>query len=82
MVQEQFKSIAELYKRVLPALKTRQRELKRKKLGFISEQDIWNYLRRAKWTRDAELTLFDVVDDILNVPDENLLEAIRPKLQK
>ena len=82
MFTEQFKSVPELYRRVMPALKTRHRELERKKLGFITEQDIWNYLRRAKWARDAELTLFDVVDDILNVPDENLLEYIRPKLQK
>lgn len=78
MVTENFKTVPELYRRVLPALRSKRKELQRKKLGFITEQDIWNCLRRTKWTRDAELTLFDVVDDILNTSPEELLEYLKP----
>ncbi len=78
MVTENFKTVPELYRRVLPALKSKRKELQLKKLGFITEQDIWNCLRRTKWARDAELTLFDVVDDILNIEPEKLLEFLKP----
>lgn len=77
MVTENFKTIPELYRRVLPALKSKRKELRIKKLGFITEQDIWNYLRRTKWRRDAELTLFDIVSDILNCSIEELLEFLK-----
>lgn len=78
MVTDNFKTVPELYRRVLPALKSKRKELCLKKLGFITEQDIWNCLRRTKWHRDSELTLFDVVDDILNISEEALLEYLKP----
>ena len=69
MVTENFKTVPELYRRVLPALKSKRKELELKKLGFITENDIWNCLRRTKWARDA---------DILNIEPEKLLEFLKP----
>lgn len=62
---DEFKSIQELYNRVLPALKIRVNEAKRNGLN-IKESDIWKYLISIKWKNGSNLMLFDIVDDILN----------------
>ncbi len=77
MVNEQFNSIPELYKRVMPALKSKRKELEAKKLGFITEEDIWHCLRKKKWNKERELTLFDIVHDILYMTEEEILEYIK-----
>ena len=62
-----FKSLQELYDRILPALKSRARELHKKGMNYIHEEDIWNYLKRYKWTSSRSLDLGDMVNDIFNV---------------
>jgi hypothetical protein len=79
MVDEKFNSITDLYRRVLPALKSKRRELVSKKIGFITEKDIWDYLRDIEWNKSANLTLFDIVNDILCVDEKKLLEYITNK---
>lgn len=66
MKEEKFSSLSELYKRLLPALKTKKNEMVRQKMISIKESDIWEYLCKHKWTGKNNLTLFDMVDDILN----------------
>lgn len=61
-----FQSLTELYERIKPALKTKQREMKREGYSYIKEEDIWNYLKEVKWKNSKNLTLFDMVDDVLN----------------
>ena len=79
MVNEKFNSITELYKRVLPALKSKKKELAVSKLGFITEKDIWDCLRDTKWGKEANLTLFDIVNDILTIRESSLVEYISSK---
>jgi hypothetical protein len=79
MVDEKFNSITDLYKRVLPALKSKRRELEASKVGFITEKDIWDYLRDEKWNKKSNLTLFDIVNDILNVEKNKLFEYMSNK---
>ena len=64
----EFKSAKELYKRVLPALKVKKRLLLKKGIK-ISENDIFNYLVKEKWSKGLNLTLSDIVSDIINVDD-------------
>ncbi len=59
-------SMQELYQRVLPALKTRKKELKRAGYFSIEEKDIWWSLVDLKWKEIDNLELCDIVDDILN----------------
>ena len=40
-----FKSLAELYERLLPALRSKAREIHKKGMDYIGEEDIWNYLK-------------------------------------
>lgn len=79
MVNEKFNSITELYKRVLPALRSRKKELAINKLGFITEKDIWEVLRETKWNKETNLTLFDIVNDILTIPESVIVEYMRTK---
>ncbi len=60
-----FSSSEELKKRVMPALRIRKRELK--KLNYaITEEEIWNYFVEKFWKKSFQLSLYQIVDDILN----------------
>lgn len=75
---EEFNSIEELYQRVLPALSTRVQELRN--VGVELEiNDIWSYLITNKWRFGIDLTLFDVVNDILNTDYSKILEYSKNK---
>lgn len=67
-----FKSLEELYKKVLPALRTKVAELKRINIAYISEEDVWNYLKGHKWSKRSNLTLGEMVNDILWVSNLEL----------
>ena len=69
----EFNSIKELYDRVHPALKSKVRELRKNKITYIKEVDVWNCLTQLKWKSTKGLLLSDIVDDILNV-DNNIIE--------
>lgn len=56
----EFRSLDELYERVLPALRIRSSEL------GMSEKEIFTYLTEEIWKNSRDLTLSKVVDDILN----------------
>ena len=63
----EFSSVKELYERLIPALKTKEQELKRNNINYIKKEDIWNYLKITKWKGAKNLLLHQMVDDILNV---------------
>lgn len=64
-----FHSIEDLYRRVKPALTTKMREMHRNGIGYIKEEDIWNYLKDKKWRTSKDLLLHQMVSDILNCDD-------------
>ena len=71
-----FESINELYNRVLPALKSKKKELYRNGIKYISEKDIWLVISKNKWQKQRDLTLADIVDDICYLKGLNIrLEA-------
>lgn len=76
MVDEKFSSITELYRRVLPALRSKKKELAIHKLPFITEMDIWDCLRKNKWNKESNLTLFDIVNDIFTIKESELIEYL------
>lgn len=70
MEEIKFHSLNELYKRLLPALKTKKRELNKNGFAYIHEEDIWNCCKDKCWDKKNNLELYNMVDDILNTPDE------------
>lgn len=61
----EFNSIMDLYKKVLPALKIKKREMKKRGIEK-SESDIFNHLIKTRWSKMVNLSLNEVVNDILN----------------
>ena len=49
MDEFRFKSLGELYKKLLPALNTKVGDLKRANIKYIKEIDVWNYLKYNYW---------------------------------
>ena len=77
-----FKSLAELYERILPALKSKTREIHKKGMDYIHEEDIWNYLKNYKWTSSRSLDLGDMVNDIFNIEIPELDHYVKEELKK
>jgi hypothetical protein len=62
-----FNTEQELYDRVLPALTSKVSELERKNIKNIKQRDIWQMLKQTKWMTAHDLTLAEIVSDILNL---------------
>ena len=76
-MDEKFSSLESLYERLLPALKSKEKELHKNHMIYITYEDVWNYLRLTKWNRGVNLTLFDMVDDILNTKNDLIDEYVQ-----
>ncbi len=76
----EFKSIDELYNRVLPALSSKVRELNSLGYKFVKEKDIWNYLVVNTWKNKNNLELFELVNDILYLDNYLVSEYVLNKL--
>ncbi len=62
----EFKTIKDLYEYIKPALNTKISELKTTGYEYICEEDIWNYLKEIKWKNAIDLSISEMVSDILN----------------
>ena len=68
----EFNNLLELKTRITPALKTKVKELN----SYVTEEDIWNYLK-IKWKKETNLTLYDIINDIINLKKEDIEEYVR-----
>ena len=66
----------DLYRRLLPALNSKTREIERLNVKNIKRENIWNYLIKYKWDNVSNLKLSEMVDDILNFDNEELIKSI------
>lgn len=76
-----FNSLKELYQRLLPALRSKVKELNKNNMNYIKEEDIWNCLRELKWNNCKTLTLYDMVDDILNTDNIKFANYVKDKMK-
>ena len=81
-MEQEFKSLRELYDRVTPALRSKRIELN--KIGYkeIKESDIWNYLTSKKWKNSINLSLSELVNDIFESSGEEIVNYMILKLSK
>lgn len=77
IMDEKFSSLKSLYERLLPALKSKEQELHKNHMIYITKRDIWDYFRYNKWNEGHHLTLFDLVDDILNTDNDVIDDYVR-----
>lgn len=78
----EFNSIKELYDRLTPALNTKVIELKRNDLDYIKKDDIWNYLKDKKWSKANNLLLYQMVDDILNLDNNEIDDYVKGEIRR
>lgn len=76
----EFKSIKEIYERVYPALSIKKRELKKQRI-IVTEDEIWTYLSINIYMNKKNLTLADIVNEILKL-DSTKLQVYLSKNKK
>ena len=47
---------------------------------YIKEEDVWNYLKEIKWKTSKDLSLYEMVSDILNLESEKIDSYLKGKL--
>ena len=73
-MDNKFTSQEDLFKKLLPALRTKKHEIARSTKIKISEKDIWEYNKQNIWRKSHGLTLASMVDDILNTFDQDYID--------
>lgn len=79
-MEKTINSQTELYKKVLPALRTKKHELMLNGIKIVKEIDIWNYNKEYNWKNAKNLTLASMVDDILNTNDKSYENYVIEKI--
>ena len=75
--EEYFNNATELYQRVFPALKTKKDEINLQFKSHIKEIQVWQYMRNKRWNEIVDLTLGDIINDILNTNNEDIYFYIK-----
>lgn len=78
----EFDSLEELKLRIKPALSTKKREMNRSGYPFIEEEDIWNYLKDTKWVSARNLSLYQMVTDILNTENIKISQYLQRNFKR
>ena len=68
----EYKTQQELYQNLIPALNVKLRLLKKNNYNNITRKDIWNYLKNTKWTNSVNLTISEMVNDIIHADDKEI----------
>ena len=77
----EFSSVLDLKAHIKPALDSKVRELQRKNINYVSQADIFEYLRNMVWPLKSNLTLYNIVDDILNTDNEIFSNYVVSKMR-
>ncbi len=64
----------ELYLHLIPAFNVKKRLLQLSNYKNITNIDIWKYLSIHKWKSSIDLTLADIVNDIISVDIYDVLK--------
>lgn len=77
MKKETTKTLEELYVKLLPALRTKKKEMQQEKMLGINEEDIWFYMCKKVWNGRNSLTLGEMVNDILNIENFTIYMSLK-----
>ena len=77
----EFSSVLDLKAHIKPALDSKVRELQRKNINYVSQDDIFEHLRNMVWPLKSNLTLYNIVDDILNTDNEIFSNYVVSKMR-
>lgn len=77
-----FRSVEELYNRVLPALYSKRKEINSLGFKLVTEKDIWNYLVEKEWKTKKNLELHDLINDIFYVDNIKINDYVMKKVER
>ena len=63
----EYKNQLELYQKLVPVFKVKERLINISQNNDVTINDIWHYLAVNKWKNSTNLTLADIVNDIINI---------------
>lgn len=79
MNELKIKSLEELYQRLIPAFNVKISDLKRNGINNIKKEDIWDYLKNNNWRKKNNLSLAEMVDDIINISNSEVVNFVLSK---
>lgn len=78
---DEYKNMRELFNSLKPAFDVKLR-LINKDYDYITRTDIWNYLKINKWCKDVNLSISEMVDDIMMVDIYKVDRFLKDHLKK
>ena len=78
---DEYTNIKELFNDLKPAFNVKLRLIK-KDYDYITRNDIWNYLKINKWCKDVNLTISEMVDDIIMVDIDKVDRFLKEYIKK
>lgn len=78
---KEYKNMRELFDNLKPAFDVKLRLVK-KDYDYITRTDIWNYLKLNKWCKDTNLTISEMVDDIILVDISKVDKFLKDHLRQ
>ena len=63
----EYTSQKELYLKLLPVFKVKNRLIQKSNYKNLTNENIWHYLSKEKWSKSHNLTISDIVNDIITV---------------
>jgi len=76
---QEYRSVKELYEALIPALNVKLRMFKNNEYKYLKKEDIWNYLKDTIWINSVNLTISQMVSDIINVDGTNIDSYLKKK---
>ena len=67
-----FTSLSQLYRKLLPAFNVKKRLILNSKYKHITNENIWVYLTETKWKKAYNLSLPEIINDIITVDLEEI----------
>lgn len=77
----EYKSEKELFDSLKGAFNVKLRLVK-DNYDYITSIDIWNYLKINKWSKDKNLGISEMVNDIINVDIKNVDLYLKSKIKE
>lgn len=68
----EYTSLIDLYRSLIPAFNVKKRLLSLENYN-ITNEDIWKYLAATKWKSSIDLTLADMVNDIITADTNEII---------
>lgn len=68
----EYTSQYDLYKNLLPVFNVKKRLILHSKYKNITNEDIWLYLIETKWKKSHNLTISEIVNDIITIDIEKI----------